>query len=69
MITNTDLLDDVIDNLLQITRVLIHEHNYSQAIRDLLFDTQLTMRQAEHPSWREVLNAYHELNTHNPYTD
>lgn len=69
MPTTTDLLDDMIDNLIQIADTLTHEGNYSQRVRDLLFDAQLTLHRAEHPRWREVCDAYHDLNNHNPYND
>lgn len=69
MYTNTDLLDATIDSLIEIANVLIIEDNYSQKIRDSLFEIQLTLHHANHPRWREVCDAYHELNNHNPYND
>lgn len=63
---NINTTDTVLDTLLSVVDKLTEEQHYSDEIGSILFDTQLTLHRANHPRWRELIDAYYDYSQHEP---
>ena len=59
--TNSTLVDYMIDNLIEVASTLVEANQYSEILHDHIFDTHLTLMREVNPRHQQLLNAAHQL--------